>query len=201
MPQSTDNELQFIKRLQAHDERAFNELVESYGGRVYGLVLRMMGRQDEAEDIAQEVFVQVFKAISQFRGDSKLGTWIYRVAVNHCKNRTKYLARRHDDFRAELEPIAARTSLAQAKGVTQGELERPDDLAEGYQLERIVQECLQELEPDFREALILRDIENLTYEEISAITGLADGTVKSRIHRARAFLKSKVERALGERIP
>ena len=200
MPYPVDNEAQFIKRLQAHDERAFNELVEVYGGRVYGLLFRMLGRRDEAEDMAQEVFVQIFKAIGQFRGDSQLSTWLYRVAVNLCKNRTKYLARRCDDARDELEPMAARAALSQAKGVTQGELERPDHLAEGYQLERIVQQCLSELDADFREALILRDVENLTYEEISEITGTPDGTVKSRIHRARAILKSKVERALGESI-
>ncbi len=201
MPYSPDNEDQFIRRLQARDERAFNELVEVFGSRVYGLLYRMLGRHDEAEDIAQEVFVQVFKKVHQFRGDSKLSTWLFRIAVNLSKNRAIYLARRHDKARTELEPVAERAALSEAKGVTQGELERPDQLAEGYQVERIVQQCLSELEPDFREALILRDVESLSYEEICEVTGLPEGTVKSRIHRARAILKAKVERALGDKIP
>jgi RNA polymerase sigma-70 factor (ECF subfamily) len=96
----------FIERLMARDERAFNELVQAYEQRVFRLLLRMLGRRDEAEDMAQEVFVQVFKAIATFRGDSKLGTWIYRIAVNLCKNRIKYLSRRHAGEEDELEPVA-----------------------------------------------------------------------------------------------
>jgi RNA polymerase sigma-70 factor, ECF subfamily len=201
VPEADDtSERRFILRLQARDERAFNELVETYQGRVFRLVFRMLARRDEAEDMAQEVFVQVFKAVGTFRGDSKLSTWIYRIAVNLCKNRTKYLARRHTDAQDELEPVADRAALSQGKGVTFGDVERPDQMVEGYQIERVVQECIGELDPDFREVLVLRDVEDLTYEEIAEITGLADGTVKSRIHRARAMLKTRVEKALGEKI-
>jgi RNA polymerase sigma-70 factor (ECF subfamily) len=193
-------EQRFVLRLQARDEHAFNELVETYGPRVYRLVFRMLGRRAEAEDMTQEVFVQVFKAIGQFRGDSKLSTWIYRVAINTCKNRSKYLQRRHDGSQDAFDLIGDHEPLHQAKGVTTGELSRPDQMVEGMQVERIVRAAIAELEPDFREALVLRDIENLSYEEITEITGLAEGTVKSRIHRARAMLKELVERALGERI-
>lgn len=193
-------ELRFVERLKARDERAFNELVQAYEGRVFRLVFRMVGRRAEAEDMAQEVFVQVFKAIGQFRGDSKLSTWVYRIATNLCKNRVKYLARRRDGAQAELEPVAERTRLDDAKVATFGAIARPDQVVEGYQLESIVHRCIAELEPDFRAALILRDVEDLSYEEIAEITGLPDGTVKSRIHRARTMLKSAVERAMGERI-
>lgn len=193
-------EQKFVMLLQAHDERAFNELVCNFGPKVYRLVYRMLGRRAEAEDMTQEVFVQVFKAIGQFRGDSKLSTWIYRVAVNACKNRTKYLSRRHDGAQDVLDLIADHEPLHQAKGVTIGELSRPDQMVEGHEVEVIVRSAIAELEPDFREALVLRDIENLSYEEITEITGLAEGTVKSRIHRARAMLKEIVERALGEKI-
>ncbi|MEZ4222743.1 MAG: sigma-70 family RNA polymerase sigma factor [Polyangiaceae bacterium] len=195
-----ESESRFIERLRAHDERAFNELVELYEQRVFRLVFRMLGRRDEAEDMAQEVFVQVFKAIGTFRGDSKLGTWVYRIAVNLCKNRIKYLARRHEGAQQELEPHAERAPLSEAKGVTFGDVARPDHMVEGMQAERIVQLAMTELEADFREVLILRDVEDLSYEEIAEITGLPDGTVKSRIHRARSMLKARVERALGEKI-
>ncbi|HMR10408.1 MAG TPA: sigma-70 family RNA polymerase sigma factor [Polyangiaceae bacterium] len=195
-----ESESRFIERLRKRDERAFNELVQLYEQRVFRLVFRMLGRRDEAEDMAQEVFVQVFKAIDSFRGDAKLGTWVYRIAVNLCKNRIKYLARRHEGAQQELEPHAERSPLSEAKGVTFGDVARPDHMVEGMQAERIVQIAMQELDADFREVLVLRDVEDLTYEEIAEITGLADGTVKSRIHRARSMLKARVERALGERI-
>jgi RNA polymerase sigma-70 factor, ECF subfamily len=187
------SEAQFIARLVARDESAFNELVVVYERRVFALVFRMLGRRDEAEDLSQEVFVQVFKAIDQFRGESKLSTWIYRIAVNLCKNRSKYLSRRHLSDQDDVDAMAERVPLSAAKGVSVGDVSRPDHLVEGMQLELVVK-------PEFREVLVLRDVEDLAYEEIAAITGLPDGTVKSRIHRARAQLRALVEKAMGEKV-
>lgn len=201
MVQHDDNgEGRFIERLKERDERAFNELVQLFGARVFRLVFRMLGRRDEAEDMVQEVFVQVFKSIDTFRGDSKLTTWIYRIAVNLCKNRSKYLHRRRAQAQDEFEPAAERQSLDGAPGVTSGETSTPDQLLQGYQLEQIVKYCIAQLEPDFREVLVLRDVEDLTYEEIMQITGLPEGTVKSRIHRARTMLKERVSRLAGEKL-
>src|SRR6185436_18620988 len=115
---SAEDETAFVARLVARDESAFNELVITYERRVFALVLRMLGRRDEAEDLAQEVFVQVFKAIDQFRGESKLSTWIYRIAVNLCKNRTKYLSRRRVDDQDEFDAMAERAPFTSAKGVS-----------------------------------------------------------------------------------
>ena len=192
-------EARFIARLASRDERAFNELVVLYQERVFRILSRMLGRRDEAEDMAQEVFVQVFKAVGTFRGDSKLSTWIYRIAVNLCKNRVKYLKRRHSEAQDEYEAMAERSPMTSGSGVTSGDIHRPDQMVEGLQLERVVQLCIVELEPDFREVLILRDVEDLSYEELCEVTGLPDGTVKSRLHRARAMLKQAVERKMGER--
>ncbi len=190
----------FVERLRARDERAFNQLVRAYERRVFGLVFRMLGNREEAEDLAQEVFVQIFKAIDQFRGDARLSTWIYRIAVNLCKNRSKYLSRRHANKQDDIEALGDRAPMSTAKGTTAGSIARPDDLLVGMQVERVVQQAIDSLEPEFREALILRDVEDLSYEEIAQITGLPDGTVKSRIHRARTQLKAAIERALGEKI-
>lgn len=195
------SERRFIARLQQRDEHAFNEFVQAFEQQVFRLVFRMLGRRDEAEDAVQEVFVQVFKGIDRFRGDAQLSTWVYRIAINICKNRIKYLSRRHAEAQDELEPAAERGSLEQGSGLTTGELSRPDQVAMGRQAEDIVKRCIWELEPDFREVLVLRDVEDLTYDEICEITGLAEGTVKSRIHRARGMLKAKVNRALGGGIP
>ncbi len=190
----------FVKRLQARDEAAFNELVLAYERRVFALVFRMLGRREEAEDLAQEVFVQVFKAIDQFRGESKLSTWIYRIAVNLCKNRTKYLSRRHAGSEDDVDAMADRAPLSSAKGVSVGDVGRPDELVEGMQLEVLVKRAIAQIDTDFRQVLILRDVEDMSYEEIASVTGLAEGTVKSRIHRARAQLRALVERALGEKL-
>jgi RNA polymerase sigma-70 factor (ECF subfamily) len=198
---AAEDEARLIERLIARDERAFNALVRAYERRVFALVLRMIGNRAEAEDLAQEVFVQVFKAIGSFRGDSKLSTWIYRIAINLCKNRSKYLRVRHAGEQDELEAVAERVPLGQARGANVAQIERPDEMMAGKQVEHIVQQAILQLEPSFRECLVLRDVEDLSYEEIGAITGLPEGTVKSRIHRARAQLKEIVERALGEKIP
>ena len=102
VPLPEDTEARLIERLVARDERAFNDVVRAYERRIFALAFRMMGDRAEAEDLAQEVFVQVFKAIGTFRGESKLSTWIYRIAVNLSKNRAKYLRVRHSGEQDEL---------------------------------------------------------------------------------------------------
>ncbi|CAN5250149.1 sigma-70 family RNA polymerase sigma factor [soil metagenome] len=197
-----DGELEqkLVDRLIARDERAFSELVRAYDRRVFALVFRMLGNRAEAEDLAQEVFIQVFKAIGNFRGDSKLSTWIYRIAINLCKNRAKYLRVRHSGEQDELEEVAERVPLGDARNANVGQIERPDEMVAGKQVELIVQRAIAQVEESFRECLVLRDVEELSYEEIGEITGLPPGTVKSRIFRARAQLKEIVERELGEKI-
>jgi RNA polymerase sigma-70 factor (ECF subfamily) len=194
------DETKLIERLVARDERAFNELVKAYDRRVFALVLRMIGNRAEAEDLAQEAFVQVFKAIGTFRGESKLSTWIYRIAVNLCKNRTKYLRVRHSDEQDELEAVAERVPMGEVRRANVGQVERPDEMMAGRQVEQIVQQAILQLPDTFRECLVLCDVEELSLKEIVDITGLPEGTVKSRIHRARAQLKEIVEKALGEKI-
>src|SRR3954469_23679553 len=101
-------ELLLLRRLQQRDERAFEEVVRLYQHKVFNLVFRMLGNREEAEDVAQEVFVTVFKAIDTFRGDSKFSTWLYRIAANQCKNRIKYLGRRSYKMTGELDEAAER---------------------------------------------------------------------------------------------
>jgi len=193
-------ETKLIERLVARDERAFNELVRTYERRVFGLVLRMLPSRAEAEDLTQEVFVQVFKAIGSFRGESKLSTWIYRIAVNLCKNRAKYNRVRHQNEQDEIDELAERTPLASARGANVAQVARPDEAMAGKQVEEIVRQAISEVDESFRECLILCDVEELPYEEIAEITGLPVGTVKSRIFRGRAQLRELVEKKLGEKI-
>jgi RNA polymerase sigma-70 factor (ECF subfamily) len=196
---SDDAEAAFVARLVARDETAFNELVVSYERRVFALTFRMLGRRAEAEEITQEVFIQVFKNVDGFRGDSKLSTWIFRVAVNLCKNRMKYNSRRGAKGQQDLDSLGDHTSMGAAEGVSAGTVPAPDDVVEGQQLVVVVREAIEQLEPEFRQLVILRDVEDLSYEEIADVTGLAVGTVKSRIHRGRTQLRTKVERLMAQK--
>src|SRR5690606_29012779 len=181
------------------DEAAFNELSRLYQRRISRLVLRMLGDRTEAEDVAQEVFITVFKSIDGFRGDSKLSTWLYRVATNHCKNRIKYLDRRARGKKKELDELSEHGALERASMGTSAQIERPDQQAEANQIELIVRAAIMELDEDQRVLVIMRDVENMSYEEIQQETGLPEGTVKSRLHRARLALAKAVQRATGER--
>lgn len=190
MPEGYEEKL--VERLKRRDEAAFNELVRLYQGKIYRLVFRMIGDRGEAEDLAQEVFVTVFKSIDSFRGDSKLSTWLYRVASNHCKNRIKYLGRRARGQKKELDEMADRDALESATMNTSAQIHRPDDMASARQTEGIIKRAIGELPEDQRELVVLRDIENMTYDEIQDVTGLPEGTVKSRLHRARLSLHRRV---------
>lgn len=188
------DEVDLVRRLQQRDEKAFVLCMRTYQDKIYGLIYRMLGNHAEAQDVAQEVFVTVFKSIDSFRGESKLSTWLYRIAANHCKNRIKYLRRRAHKNTTDLDAQAER-SLQNSPGSTLGEGEAgPAEALEGAQLELIVQRAIAKLEEDHRLLLVLRDVEEMSYEEIMQVTGLPEGTVKSRLHRARQALKEEIAR-------
>lgn len=180
-----------LRKVRQRDEKAFQEIVELYRDRVYNLTFRMMGNAEDAEDVAQEVFISVFKNIDSFRGDAKFSTWLYRVAANHCKNRIKYLARRHDRQKDQFDETIDRD---QASGALMGPSSspRPDARLETLELEQVMRAAIQSLDENQRLLVVLRDIEELSYEEICAITELPQGTVKSRLHRARVELRKKM---------
>ncbi len=185
----SEEDRRFVAALRRRDERAFNRLVLTYQDRVFQVIYRLLGSREEARDVAQEVFVTVFQRIESYRGDGKLSTWLYRVAANHAKNRIKYLARRHDRKRDSFEDMLVQPSC----GRLSADLPRPDQDLDGRRLEAFVQRALCTLDPDQREVVVLRDIQGLTYEEISEVVDAGLGTVKSRLHRGRARLKEALE--------
>ena len=185
-------ERSLLRRLRDRDERAFRELVDEHRDRVFNITYRMLGNRAEAEDVAQEVFIAVFKTIDSFREESKFSTWLYRVTVNHCKNRIKYLARRHDRDKDELDETSQQTN-----GAVTGlpvRAAQPDKALASAQMEKLLQAAIAELDDEQRTVVILRDVEDLSIEEICEITSLPDGTVKSRLHRARLVLRKKMQR-------
>jgi RNA polymerase sigma-70 factor (ECF subfamily) len=188
-------ERRLVSRLQQRDERAFRELVRKYQQPVYSFVLRMLGNREEAEDLAQEVFVTIFKSIGGFRGDSKLSTWIYRIATNHCHNRHKYLSRRRHQATQSFEHTSERALTGPSgQGLAlQANPARPDQILEGKRVEHTLQGAIARLDEGQRLLVILRDVQGLSYQEIGEIAGLAEGTVKSRLHRARMALKESLK--------
>jgi len=187
----TEPERSLLRRLRDRDERAFRELLDEHRDRVFNITFRMLGNRAEAEDVAQEVFITVFKTIETFREESKFSTWLYRVTVNHTKNRIKYLSRRHQRDTDELDETSRETNGASGAPLR---IVAPDRALEGAQLDALVQEAIANLDEDHRVVVVLRDVEDLSIEEICEITGLPDGTVKSRLHRARLALKKKLQK-------
>jgi RNA polymerase sigma-70 factor (ECF subfamily) len=186
-------EIGLVGRLARREPEAFRQLVEQHQDRVYDFCVRMLGDREEAHDLTQEIFVSVHQALDRFRQDSKLSTWIFRIAKNHCLNRIKYLQRRgrgrSDDWTAV--PEAALHAAA-------GAPLKPDDALEQSRERALVQRAIAQLEEDQRMLVALRDLEGLSYEEIVVITELPLGTVKSRLHRARERLGEIIEQLDSE---
>ena len=190
-------ERRLIRRLKARDESAFREMVRLYQDQVYNLVFRMLGNHEEAEDLSQDVFVTVFKSVDKFRGDSKFSTWLYRIAANQCKNRYKYLARRQFHAAKPLDEISERDAAGRDGGPVmplQAQISEPDKIVEGHRLEQAIQREIAGLDEEQRLLVILRDIQGLSYQEMATITELPEGTVKSRLHRARMNLKDRLKK-------
>jgi RNA polymerase sigma-70 factor, ECF subfamily len=194
-----EEERKLVERLQRRDEAAFNFFVRTYQDRVFAIVYRMLNNRAEAEDLSQEVFITVFRSIDSFRGDARLSTWLYRVAVNHCKNRVKYLDRRVRKGHGDIDD-ASEIEVSKG-GPVNARMDRPDEATEGTQLEKKIHVALASLEEEHRTLIVLRDLEGMSYEEIVGITGLPEGTVKSRLHRARAALREAIERGVGWKLP
>ena len=134
-----------------------------------------------------------YRNLKSFRQEAQFSTWLYRIAVNTCKNRIKYLARRHDRDRDELDESSnGQHGAVGAIGAPQPK--SPDRALEAVQMEKVLQDAIAELDEDQRIVVVLRDVEDLSIEEICKITGEVDGTVKSRLHRARAALRKKLAR-------
>jgi len=189
-----DPDAELVDRWQAGDESAFATLVRSHERRVFGLVMRMLGDRQEAEDVAQEAFLSLHRHGHRFRREARFSTFVYRVAANAALNRRRSLGRK----RAREEALARR----QDAGFDLPSSPRdPEDATAGGQIQAQVQEALLQLSEDLRAAIILYDIEGQSYGEIAEALQIPEGTVKSRIHRARNALREHLRplaRATGE---
>ena len=181
----TDSEL--VKRAKAGDKDAFGELVVRNEAKVYGLCLKMLGNQEDAEDCLQEVFIKAYKALPRFRGDARFSTWLYRIAYNESlmRMRKKKLDTVPLDRPVELDE--GNISREHADWTTDPRADVIND-----ELSNVLVQHVNELDPDNRIVFILRDVHGLSTGETAEALGLSVPAVKSRLHRARLFLRSRL---------
>jgi RNA polymerase sigma-70 factor (ECF subfamily) len=186
MADDTDQEL--VRRVQAGDQTAFNLLVLKYQHRVLKLVGRFVNDAAEAEDVAQEAFLKAYRALASFRGDSAFYTWLYRIAINTAKNALVSQRRRPVDFDLDLQDPEQYDRQARLK-----ESDTPEGVLLTEEIRTVVEEAMAQLPEDLRTAIVLRELEGLSYEEIAEAMDCPVGTVRSRIFRAREAIDKKLK--------
>ena len=190
-------EEQFLERLRAGDAPAFNRLVEERHGDIYALLYRLTEDPEEARDLTQETFLQAFRHLASFRGDADLRTWLYRIAVNQARNRWRWWKRRRRDRTVSLDaPVSEETASPLSAGLAGDEGLDPERQALAREREQALHAALRSLARPYREVIVLRDIEGLSYEEVATALDLNVGTVKSRLNRGRTELRRRLEGSL-----
>lgn len=181
-----DPDGELIARWQSGDQSAFEALIRRHERRVFGLLMRMLGNREEAEDVAQEAFLSLHRHGHRFRHQARFSTYVFRVAANAALNRRRSLGRKNARMR--------QLKLRQEAGSDLPSAPRdPESMAAGTQIQAQVQEALLQLPADLRIATLLYDIEGLSYREIATVLEIPEGTVKSRIHRARNTLRVRLK--------
>jgi len=182
------------------DTEAFGVLVRKYEKDIFNLAYRMTGNYDEACEVTQEAFITAFRNLKSFRRESSFHTWLYAVALNLTRTRLRKmkLLRLREFF-----SIGKSGDEAETGGYIEPRSDDPSplELAERSQIKEKIQRCISRLHALFREVIIMHDIQGLQYEDISAVTGVPGGTVKSRLFRARRGIKDCLERSFGGEIP
>lgn len=191
-------EAHFVRRLQANEDAAYDELVRTYHASLFHVAYRMLSESGEASDLVQDIFLKVFKNIGGFRGDSALRTWIFRIAFSEILNRLRWWKRRYRFATFSIEE--------ERNGI--GDMPRPafqlrdnrptpEQALATKEQEVAIQRALGRLSSDHRSIMVLRDIEGFSYNEIADVLGISVGTVKSRLARARADMKKELIRFLS----
>ena len=184
-------ETQYLARLQAGEAEAFERLVNERSGDVYGLLYRLTNDPEEARDLTQETFLRAFQSIGRFRGDADLKTWLYRIALNLARNRWRWWKRRRRDATFSLDAPLGLSEQPLSDSL-RADAPDPEQAALSRERERAINDALRSLGSPYREAVILRDVEGLSYEEVAAALETNVGTVKSRIARGRLELRKKL---------
>jgi RNA polymerase sigma-70 factor (ECF subfamily) len=188
-------EANLLARLRASDLAAFDELVSHFERPVYSICYRLLNDAEDARDAAQETFLKIYRGLNHFRGDSGLKTWIYRIAINQAMNQQRWWKRRRRDETVSLELSRSDSDMTIGHTI-EGSNASPEELAIENERERRLMRALAEIKTEYRVALMLREIEELSYEEIAETLEISIGTVKSRIARGREELRRRLRAVL-----
>jgi RNA polymerase sigma-70 factor (ECF subfamily) len=192
----TDEDFRLVALCQKGDLEAFEELVRRHQKKTLTIAYRMIGNYEEACDVVQDAFISAYKNVKTFKGMSRFSTWLFTIVINLSKKRLKQLRTRR--FREPVsvhEPINTGDGLMTADPPSSNPL--PDEILEKEEIQKRLQFCLDRLADTFREVVVLRDVKGFSYEDISSMLKIAEGTVKSRLFRARVLLKNCLKKFIG----
>src|SRR5258708_654654 len=175
-------------------DHSFDDLVAAYEKKIFNVIYRILGDYDEAADVTQETFISAYKGFQGFRGDAKVYTWLYQIAINHCRNRLRQRGRMR---RIQVDSLDQPRDWEDSEGGQEREIpdlsQAPHTVLEEKEFRERLLDAMQSLPPDYREVVVLREIQGLSYNEISDATRLSLDNVKTRLSRARAMLRRKLE--------
>jgi len=189
------DDVTLVSRAKQGDDAAFGELVERHQARVYAHALRLLGNPQDAEEVLQDTFVQVFRNLERFEERSRFSTWIYRIATNEALMRLRKARRKREIFLEDSLGRDAEFPRDEIRDFTRSALEE----AEWSELLRILEGLLDEMPEENRVAFVLRDIDGLTNAEAAEVLGISVAAVKSRLHRSRLYLRDRLSRLYGSR--
>ncbi|MCF6203654.1 MAG: RNA polymerase sigma factor RpoE [Methylococcaceae bacterium] len=184
---NTELDKELVLRVQQGDKSAFDLLVVKYQHRIIQLVNRYIKDPSEAQDVAQEAFIKAYRALGNFRGESAFYTWLYRIAINTAKNYLVSRSRRYSDYHVDVQDAEQVENATQLKG-----MDTPENLLLNDEIINVINLVIENLPEDMKTAIILREFEGLSYEEIAQTMDCPVGTVRSRIFRAREAIDEKL---------
>ena len=196
-PELGVEEAALIDRCLSGDDTAFDLIVSRYQDMVFNLALRLLGKREEALDLSQEVFFQIYRKLGSFRRDASLRTWIYRIVINRAKNRQRWWRRREPEMTAvAVEDAEQGSAWVLSAALKTDQSDSPDEALQRKELGEILHKAIADLPFDQRIILLLKEIDGLSYDEIARTLNLALGTVKSRLARARRALRDRLDPGL-----
>lgn len=199
LPMPLQSEEELIQAAIQRDAAAWKFLLDQYGGKMYGMALRFLSNEKDAEDAVQEVWILISQKLTEFRGGSRLGTWIYRITANKCLERI----RSSKKSKEKTESIDALMPEFTEDGHYKKEFadwsQRPDKEADQKALKREIENAVNSLPEEYREVLILRDIEGFSGEEAAEMLSIPEASMKTRLHRARMAVREKLEKKYGKK--
>ena len=191
--QKASSDEAIVKRVQQGDVSAYNILVIKYQHKVAQIISKFVGNSADVNDVAQEAFIKAYKAINNFRGESSFYTWLYRIVVNAAKTYLESNSKRKNHIDVDSEEFQSIDS----QGVLTSR-ESPDKIIESQEVQQVILRAMNELPEELRQAIMLREVEGMSYEDMADLLQIPIGTVRSRIFRARQFIEEKMSKFAGK---